>query len=175
MFLILLMFIFSNPTSMMLFDFNSETDIKQWSVVNDGVMGGISKGTITLTKDSHALFSGKVLLENNGGFSSVRHRLPKTDVSTHQKIVLRVKGSGKIYQFRVKTNSADFYSYTYSFKTSGKWETIEIPFSEMVPSFRGQRVNLPNYPGEILEEIAFLIGNGKQEVFALEIDKIEVQ
>lgn len=160
---------------MTLFDFNSETDIKQWSVVNDGVMGGLSKGTLIMNENGHALFSGKVLLENNGGFSSVRHRLPKTDVSTHQKIVLRVKGDGKIYQFRVKTNSADFYSYTYSFKTMGKWETIEIPFSEMVPSFRGRRVNLPNYPGEILEEIAFLIGNGKQEVFALEIDKIEVQ
>lgn len=175
MFLILLMFIFSNPTSMTLFDFNSETDIKQWSVVNDGVMGGLSKGTLIMNENGHALFSGKVLLENNGGFSSVRHRLPKTDVSTHKKIVLRVKGDGKIYQFRVKTNSADFYSYTYSFKTMGKWEIIEIPFSEMVPSFRGRRVNRPNYPGEILEEIAFLIGNGKQEVFALEIDKIEVQ
>jgi len=160
---------------MILFDFTPQTNMQQWMIVNDGVMGGLSKGTITLGKDGHAIFSGKVLLENNGGFSSVRHRLPKTDVSTHQKIVLRVKGDGKTYQFRVKTNSADFYSYTYSFKTSGKWETIEIPFSEMVPSFRGRRVNLPNYPGDVVEEIALLIGNGKQEVFTLEIDKIEVQ
>lgn len=175
MFLIVLFLSFSNPTSMTLFDFNSKTNLKNWTVVNDGVMGGLSKGTIKINENGHALFSGNVLLENNGGFSSVRHSLPKTDVSSHQKIVLRVKGDGKIYQFRVKTNSSDFYSYTYSFKTSGKWETIEIPFSEMVPSFRGRRVNLPNYPGEILEEIAFLIGNGKQEVFALEIDKIEVQ
>lgn len=175
MFLFLLIFSFSNPSAMLLFDFDSKTNIRQWTIVNDGVMGGLSKGTIKINENGHALFSGNVLLENNGGFSSVRHRLPKTDLSAHQKIVLRVKGDGKIYQFRVKTNSADFYSYTYSFKTSGKWETIEIPFSEMVPSFRGRRVNLPNYPGEILEEIALLIGNGKQEFFALEIDKIEVQ
>lgn len=175
MFLILLMSLFPNPTSMILFDFNSETDIKQWRVVNDGVMGGVSIGTITLTEDNHALFSGKVLLENNGGFSSIRHRFVKKEVSSFQKIVLRVKGDGKTYRFRVKSNSSDYYSYTYTFKTSGTWETIEIAFSEMVPSFRGRRVNLPNYPGKTVEEIAFLIGNGKEEIFALEIDKIEVQ
>jgi NADH dehydrogenase [ubiquinone] 1 alpha subcomplex assembly factor 1 len=175
MILIILSLIFLNTSPMILFDFTPQTNMQQWMIVNDGVMGGLSKGTMTLGKDGHAIFSGKVLLENNGGFSSVRHRLPKTDVSTHEKIVLRVKGDGKTYQFRVKTNSADFYSYTYSFKTSGKWETIEIPFSEMVPSFRGRRVNLPNYPGDVVEEIALLIGNGKQEVFTLEIDKIEVQ
>jgi len=175
MFLFLLIFSFSNPSAMLLFDFDSKTNIQQWTVVNDGVMGGLSKGTIKINENGHALFSGNVLLENNGGFSSIRHRFAKKELSPFQKIVLRVKGDGKTYQFRVKTNSTDYYSYTYSFKTSGKWETIEIPFSEMVPSFRGRRVNLPNYPGEVAEEIALLIGNDKQEVFALEIDKIEVQ
>jgi NADH dehydrogenase [ubiquinone] 1 alpha subcomplex assembly factor 1 len=175
MILILLSLIFLNTSPMILFDFNSQTNMQQWTIVNDGVMGGLSKGTITLGKDGHAVFSGKVLLENNGGFSSVRHRLPKTDVSTHQKIVLRVKGDGKTYQFRVKTNSADFYSYSYNFKTTEDWTTIEIPFSEMVPTFRGRTLNRPNYPGNQVEEITFLIGNGKEEVFALMIDKIEVQ
>lgn len=160
---------------MILFDFNSQTNMQQWMIVNDGVMGGLSKGTITLSKDGHAIFSGKVLLENNGGFSSVRHRLPKRDVSNYQKIVLRVKGDGKTYQFRLKTNSSDFYSYSYNFKTTENWTTIEIPFSEMNPTFRGRTLNRPNYPGNQVEEIAILIGNGKEETFKLEIDKIEVQ
>lgn len=175
MFLIILLLTFSNPSSMLLFDFNSQTDIQKWNIVNDGVMGGISKSTLEFNKAGHAFFSGTVLLENNGGFCSIRHRFGKEDISSYQKIVLRVKGDGKTYQFRVKTHASDFYSYTYSFETSGEWETIEIPFSEMIPSFRGRRVNLPNYPGETIEEIAFLIGNGKRESFALEIDKIELQ
>ncbi len=175
MFLIVLIFSFSNPSAMTIFDFDSKSNIEKWTVVNDGVMGGLSKGTITINENGHALFSGNILLENNGGFSSIRHRFAKKEVSSFQKIMVRVKGDGKTYQFRVKTNSSDSHSYTYSFKTSGKWETIEIPFSEMAPSFRGRRVNLPNYPGKIIEEIALLIGNGKKESFALEIDKIELQ
>ncbi|WP_339610441.1 CIA30 family protein [uncultured Planktosalinus sp.] len=174
MLLILLIFTISITPSMTLFDFKSQTDIQKWNVVNDGVMGGLSKGTIALNENGHALFTGNVLLENNGGFSSVRHRFKRTNINVYQKIVLRVKGDGKNYQFRVKTNASDFYSYTYTFKTKGEWETIEIPFSEMAPSFRGRKVNLPNYPGEEIEEMAFLIGNGKRETFALEIDKIEV-
>jgi len=160
---------------MILFDFDAATNLRSWTVVNDGVMGGLSKGTLSLTETGNAVFSGTVLLENNGGFSSVRHRFAKKDVSPFQKIVLRIKGDGKVYQFRAKTNASDFYSYTYSFKTSSVWETIEIPFSEMVPTFRGRSVNLPNYPGETIEEIAFLIGNGKRESFTLVIDKIEVK
>ncbi|MEX0996088.1 MAG: CIA30 family protein [Flavobacteriaceae bacterium] len=160
---------------MTLFDFDSKTDIKKWNIVNDGVMGGISKSTLDLNKEGHAIFSGTVLLENNGGFCSMRHRFAKKDASAYQKIMLRVKGDGKNYQFRTKTNASDFYSYTFTFKTSGEWETIEIPFSEMTPTYRGRRVNLPNYPGETIEEIAFLIGNGKRESFALEIDKIAVE
>ncbi|MCR9183105.1 MAG: CIA30 family protein [Flavobacteriaceae bacterium] len=175
MFLILFLLTFSNPPSMILFDFDSKTAINKWNIVTDGVMGGISKSTLELNKDGQAFFSGTVLLENNGGFCSIRHRFVKKDVSPYQKIVLRVKGDGKNFQFRVKTNATDFYSYTYTFKTNGEWETIEIPFSKLTPSFRGRRVNLPNYPGETIEEIAFLIGNGKRESFVLEIDKIEVK
>lgn len=175
MFLIILLLTFSNPPSMTLFDFDSKEAINKWNIVNDGVMGGISKSTLEFNKDGHAFFSGTVLLENNGGFCSIRHRFAKKDVNPYQKILLRVKGDGKNYQFRVKTNATDFYSYTYTFKTNGEWETVEIPFSEMSPSFRGRKVNLPNYQGDEIEEIAFLIGNGKRESFSLEIDKIEVQ
>lgn len=175
MFLIFVLLTLTNPPSMTLFDFNSKAAVNQWNIVNDVVMGGLSKSTLELNKKGYAFFSGTVLLENNGGFCSIRHRFAKKDVSPYQKIVLRVKGDGKNYQFRVKSNASDFYSYTYTFKTNDEWETVEIPFLEMAPSFRGRKVNLPNYPGEEIEEIAFLIGNGKRESFSLEIDKIEVQ
>jgi hypothetical protein len=34
------------------------------------------------------------------------------------------------------------------------------------------RLNMPNYPGEVLSEYSFLISNKKNERFTLEIDKI---
>ena len=49
-------------------DFGKEKGGKYWRVVNDGVIGCLSKGTKKLTANS-MLFKGKVSLDNNGGFS----------------------------------------------------------------------------------------------------------
>ena len=56
--------------------------------------------------------------------------------------------------------------------TTGEWEEVTVPFNKMIPTFRGRRLNLPNYPGEVLRECAFLISNNKNESFRLEIDRI---
>ena len=86
-----------------------------------------------------------------------------------------MKGDGKKYQFRVKKSESDYYSYIYEFQTSTEWETIEIPVNKLYASFRGRTLQLPNYDGQSLEEIAFLIGNKRNENFELLIDKIEVE
>jgi hypothetical protein len=44
----------------------------------------------------------------------------------------------------------------------------------MYPRFRGYRLDIPNYQGESLTEIAFLIGNKVRETFQLEIDYINL-
>lgn len=157
---------------MILVDFKKGMDLKQWRVVNDVVMGGRSVGQFATNSFGYGVFQGNVSLENNGGFSSVRHRFEKKHVETYQKVKIRLKGDGKQYQFRVKTNHRDRHSYIYWFKTSGEWEEIEIPFSQMVPGFRGRRLNMPNYDGQQLEEIAFLISNKVPETFKLTIDNI---
>ena len=56
-----------------------------------------------------------------------------------------------------------------------RWQEIEIALSDLYPSFRGYKMNMPNFPGETMEELAFLIANKKAEDFRLEIDKIELQ
>lgn len=158
-----------------LFDFSKESNIQNWIVVNDGVMGGLSKGNFSIDNEGHALFKGYVSLENNGGFSSVRYNLETKSVKNFKKIKLRLKGDGKQYQIRVKTRISDYYSYIAYVKTNGEWQTLEILFSEMIPSFRGSKLDLPNYPGEYLEQFAILIGNKKKEDFELYLDKIELE
>lgn len=160
---------------MTIFDFNKDSDLSNWYVVDDVVMGGRSDGSFLLNEEGHAVFSGAVSLKNNGGFSSVRYVFGKTDVSGYQKAVIRLKGDGKLYQFRVKSSNRDRHSYIAYFQTSGSWESIEIPLAEMYPSFRGMTLNMPDYPGKQMAEIAFLIGNKKAEDFRLEIDKIELR
>lgn len=158
-----------------LIDFNESADLGGWRVQDDVVMGGRSKGTIMVNSAGHAVFSGGVSLENNGGFSSIQWFFDPIDVSRYRTAVLRLKGDGKRYQFRVQSTREQRHSYAQYFETSGEWETIEIPMAEMYPVFRGNRLNLPNYPLDTLAHVRFLIGNGREESFRLEIDKISLK
>ena len=45
----------------------------------------------------------------------------------------------------------------------------------MYPAFRGRKLSIGNFSSKNIEEIAFLIGNKKEEHFKLEIDKIYLQ
>ena len=158
-----------------LFDFNTDSDINDWRIIDDVVMGGRSNGAFELTQDGHGKFSGNVSLENNGGFSSLRYYFAGKEVSQYTKAVLRVKGDGSKYQFRVKRSSRAYVSYIYEFETTTEWITVEIPFNEMYPGFRGRKLRQANFPGDYMEEIGFLIGNKKAQSFELLIDKIELK
>lgn len=155
-----------------IFDFSQNQNSGAWHVVNDGVMGGLSQGKISLSGKGSALFDGFISTENSGGFSSVKHSFSKKNVSNYKTVLLRIKGDTKTYQFRIKQSLKQQHSYVQKFRTSGVWETIRIPFDSFYPSFRGNTLNMPNYEGDFMEEVTFLIGNKKKESFALEIERI---
>lgn len=167
--------IFFTMQPLIVFDFTKDANLRNWNVVDDGVMGGLSAGRFRINEAGHGLFTGTVSLENNGGFSSLRYFFSPLETDQHSKFVLRLKGDGKNYQFRVKSQANEYYSYIFDFKTTGDWQTIEIPFESLYPSFRGRTLNMPNYPGKQLGEIGFLIGNKKAERFQMEIDRIGME
>ncbi len=158
--------------ALLIFDFNKDSDINSWKIVDDGVMGGRSSGSFYINKEGFGVFEGYVSLENNGGFSSLRYNFESKKVETYRKIILRLRGDGKRYQLRVKSNKSDRHAYINYIQTTKNWQLVEIVLSEMYPTFRGRKLNLPNYPNKNLEEVAFLIGNKVAENFKLEIDTI---
>ena len=161
-------------STMDLFNSAVHSDQLNWQIVDDVVMGGGSNGKFHIDENGHGVFEGIVSLENNGGFSSVRCRFNRKTIEKYSKAVLRVKGDGKNYQFRVKTTTAERHSYISIFQTDGTWQSIEIPFEQMYPAFRGRKLDMPNYKGKEIEEFAFLISNKKAESFTLVIDKISL-
>lgn len=161
-------------TTSLIFDFNESSNIQNWRIVDDVVMGGRSSGSFQLSPEGHGLFEGRISLENNGGFSSVRYGFEKIEVAANSKIVIKLKGDGKPYQLRVKEDSTTRHSYVASFATSGEWQEIAVPLADMYPAFRGSKLDLPNFPHRQIEEIVFLIGNEKNEAFRLLIDRVEV-
>lgn len=167
--------IFCTACGLTVFEFSDNSDLSGWQVVNDGVMGGLSKGDLTIDELGNGVFSGFVTLENNGGFSSIRLRTDETKLENCSQVILHVKGDGKRYQFRIKSSSRDRVSYIHYFQTSEDWEEIVIPLAECIPSFRGMQLDMPNFPMETFGELGVLIANKKNEKFRLEISSISMK
>ena len=113
-----MLLILTSMNSHIIFDFNQKAIIKDWVIVDDGVMGGKSAGSFSLNEQGHGVFEGSVSLENNGGFSSLRYSSERILVQDFTTIALKIKGDGKNYQFRIKSNTGDYYSYITTFSTS---------------------------------------------------------
>lgn len=158
---------------MMLYQFDKNSATSDWRIVDDVVMGGKSSGDFHINESGNGVFGGSVSLENNGGFSSVRH-IGTFQIQSRKKILIHLRGDGSDYQFRVKANSADRHSYIAAFSTSGEWEIIEIQLADMYPAFRGRKLSISNFDQDQIEEMAFLIGNKKAQEFKLEIKSIEL-
>ena len=108
-----------------IYTFSSQTNVKEWRVVNDGVMGGVSKSSLVLTDTGHGQFSGHVSLANSGGFASIQLNTIIKLEEEKKFIVLRVKGDGKRYEFRLTSETSQSVSFVHQFATSGEWENIE--------------------------------------------------
>ena len=172
----LLIIIFFNLVSAqsndMIFEFKKDSNLGKWQVVDDVVMGGRSNGTLELNENGNGVFKGDVSIENNGGFSSIQLRLEAKKTDEKAAISLRLKGDGSDFQFRIKASTRDRHSYIYNFKTSGDWETISIPLSDMSPSFRGYSLQIPNFNHNKIEQIGVLKSSKENNTFKLEIKHI---
>ena len=147
--------------------------VSEWQVINDGVMGGLSRSTITKTEDGTGLFSGTVSLENNGGFASIRTAVAQKSLAGYQGLEIRVRGDGRSYDLRLRLNDRfDGIAYRASFETrAGEWTTTRILFQEFEPSFRGRFVpDAPPLLPENIQQIGFLLADKKPGEFSLEID-----
>ena len=172
--LLLLPALFMVFTNSVLFDFKANDSLSKWIVVNDGVMGGLSRGELTKTLEGYGKFSGTVSLANNGGFASIRCSLQKTKASGNSKISFRIKGDGKDYQFRVRHHPMSYESYIYKFSTTGEWQKVEFVMNEMHPERRGKKLDIPNFNKSAIHEFTFLIANKRNEDFELFIDEVNL-
>jgi hypothetical protein len=167
---LLLLFAFMNST--IIYDFNKKSSTRDWRIIDDGVMGGMSQGRFSINSEGNGVFEGTISLENNGGFSSIRYGFDKIKVNPQSTVSILLKGDGKSYQFRIKDKYNNYYSYITTFETTGEWQTVELKLSDLYPSFRGRKLDLPNFRSDSFEEIVFLIANKRNETFKLILDKI---
>lgn len=124
---------------MVIFDFAA--DAEAWPSIDDGVMGGVSSSAMVI-EGGVASFRGEVSFANNGGFASLRSRPQARDLSACEGLVLRVRGDGRRYGLRLRTDAAfDGVSYQAELQPpAGEWVEVALPFTAFDPVFRGRRV-----------------------------------
>ena len=153
------------------FDFQTATNTAAWQVVNDDVMGGVSASGFHLT-NGVALFQGKVSLDNNGGFASVRSLPARHDLVGCDTFVVRVRGDGRRYKFTARTDrSFDSAIYQCVFTTKkGEWEEHRLPFKQFVATFRGRVLSSePPLDAAKVTSVGFLISDKQEGPFQLEV------
>lgn len=158
-----------------LFDFRQPEQTEQWYPIDDRVMGGISQSTFESSANNTAIFTGKVSLENNGGFASVRTDTDTFDLSHYSGIILRVNSDGKVYNLNLKTD-ANFSSLYFQAEFSppaDEWSTVKLPFSSFRAKIRGRYVD-DQYelnPANI-SSFGFMISDKQKGSFQLQVDSI---
>lgn len=156
-------------------DFGNGKSGSDWQIINDGVMGGLSEGKAVLT-DSSLLYSGRISLDNNGGFSSLRSRFGDMDLSGFETVSIRFRSEGQPFAFVLETSRVWYQpSYRYKFATAqDEWKTVTMPLSEFKETRIGRETGAKISDGQLGEVIRMgFINTGKYESdFELEIDYI---
>lgn len=161
----------------LLFDFTLPTAPSEWLAVNDSVMGGVSQGTFGITNRKTLEFFGRLSLENNGGFASVRSRPKNLDLQLGDAIRVRVRGDGRIYSLNLyipRPQVAFSYRATVS-TTTGAWVEVTLPLDSFVATSFGRVVPDagPVDPTEV-NAVGFMVSDKRAGPFQLEVESITV-
>lgn len=175
----------------------------QWQIVNDGVMGGLSRGQLRTVDEHHSAFEGMVSLANNGGFTSMVTRSDALDFSDYTGLRIRARSctpsfassleqasynAPKTYALRLKiatTRGTSRFSYETRFSVpapdTGEQELqnydISFETTKFTAIFRGRE--LPDVPdlnvGQMrIKEIGLMIRDGQEGAFCLELEEVSL-
>ena len=174
---LLLMQAVAEQTLRPLFEFAGPEAAQQWQAVNDGVMGGVSDGRFRITPENTLEFFGRLSLENNGGFASVRTKPTNYNIHAGDTLVVRVKGDGREYVLNIYTKSRQMaFSYRTALPTiKDEWTEVSVPLEEFIPTSFGNRVQGmgPVEPDQI-NSLGFMLSDKKPGPFKLEVDWVKI-
>jgi monofunctional biosynthetic peptidoglycan transglycosylase len=157
-----------------LIDFSQQDAVQGWTIVNDGVMGGVSESQVEWIDEGAARFAGYVSLANNGGFASLWARFSPLDLRAYDGIEITVRGDGQRYGMYLN-NQRGSVQYDQKFETTaGEWITVRLPFRDFYPVYFGQRVPFLPLNRAAIRGMTFIIEEKQEGAFTLDIARIGV-
>lgn len=156
-----------------LLDFSSPDVFRTFRVINDDVMGGLSRSRLNPAPGSMA-FTGEISLENNGGFASFRGpaRFPEDSAV----LLLTARGDGRRYKLTLKLDDGPRTAqYQAAFVASQEWKTLRFRPADFQASFRGRTVAAPPVPFADVRYMGLLISDRQPGPFAIELREIRTE
>ena len=147
---------------------------RDWAVVNDTVMGGVSRSDFEFTENGTLLFRGSLSLENNGGFVSIRNRPSRLDLGGFTGVEIRVRGDGRPYYLDLRTSGQRMAgSFRASFDTiEDGWTDIFLPFSSFGAQSFGRPVRGVRLDPADIVSIGFTLSDKRPGPFTLEVEYV---
>lgn len=156
-----------------LLDFSRPEVVRDFRIVNDDVMGGISTSRLSQT-GTGLRFEGKVSLENNGGFASFRGpvRIPVESAG----LLVTVRGDGQRYKLILKLDdSTSTAQYQAAFVAPREWQTLRFFPTDFTAVFRGRAVTAPVLRFVDVQYFGALISDRQSGAFSLELRDIRAE
>lgn len=155
--------------------FEDAKSLDSWISVNDGVMGGISEGGFKLSDKASLVFSGKLSLENNGGFASIRMKPTKLDLGDTKGIAIEARGDGRTYwvDLRIKDQPSATSYRAYLPTTAGEWTVTKLSFDDFKLQAYGMGVPSKALDPELIHSVGFTIADKKAGAFNLEVKTVK--
>lgn len=144
-----------------------------WFAVNDGVMGGLSQGAVSLT--SETLVHTGVLNTNGGGFSYVGARLPADMLVGYSRLHVRLNTFGRQYavNFGDARNRRVSHQARIPLGPADAWQEVFVAFNQTVPTIFSRQVPSAPFAASAIEELNFILADGVNGPFRMEIDWIK--
>ena len=147
-----------------------------WQTVLDGVMGGRSSGRVALAEMGVLAFTGKLSLENNGGFSQMRTAVDGTTTAGAEGFEIECRGDGRTYKFDIRLSNVRMMAgaYQQDFATvAGEWTKIRLPLDAFkLYSFGRQLRNAPELDAGKIESIGITLADKQPGDFRLELRSV---
>lgn len=160
-----------------LVDLSDPDEFARWEVVNDGVMGGLSKGHIEQAGDALS-FSGTINT-NGGGFTSLRQMVREGAMAGARTLRIVYSGDARTYEVTLRSDARErgrriAYRATLTPEEStGEWSVAVIDLANLETSLFGQQVDAPSFATQEAHSVGLIIADGIDGDFAMLLQRIE--
>lgn len=155
------------------YDDFSDSEKNNWIIINDWVMGGLSKWDIRF-ENKTLIFFGNINT-NGGWFTSIRSVLSDKILSKVDYVKLRIKTDSRSYKLTFRDNYRNWVSYQADIPSQNIWiyEDISIPLSKLTANYFWRSIKTGAFQKNQAREIGFIISDGINGTFEIEIESIE--